>query len=530
MLRCVNYFTLLFRMKTNLFMKRILASVFTLATASTLATAGLYQSALAEDITIKVTESKTDYVAITDLPADGSDYAADAAVKVQWNNANSASTWYGYAYGANNTGSLGALSGSISVTDETISTASPRYIYLYALSNASDATIDSISGATISASNTAEATTYSVVLGIANDGTITSIDSGSSISATSVDYAYGIYSGYNYSGSIDNISDTTITATSTNRVSYGLVNDWFSSIGSISDTTITSTSTNGIAYGIINDYYSSIGSISNINITATSTNDKAYGLANWASLGSISGSITAIAGTSAYALHCYDGNTTWNFGGDTIIIAIGETASYAIYGEVYDSTEASITLTSVDAYGNAANATVSMTGDIYTDGSITIASGNYVLAGDSTTITATSMSISSGANISLTSDTIFDIETGTLTLDLTTYTVTTAAEIDSIANTAMLTINESASISGLNSIDIILNESDIWTDEMMDSIISDNSSALSGVSYTVYSGSTDSTAISSGTFGSIPEPSTATLSILALTALLARRKRRAALR
>lgn len=341
---------------------------------------------------------------------------------------------------------------------------------------------DSISNGTIREMGwNADVMAYTAILNCW--ATIGEINNVKIVNAENVNYQkVGIY---NMGGTINTISDVDIEMSSSNST-YGIYNQDYK-IGSISNTTIAATSTNSEAYGIYN-MYGSIDSISNTTITAISNSSSAYALYD----------------------ECDGAPTTWNFGGNTTLIANGGLKSYAIY------TTGNTTLTSLDSEGSAANATVSMTGDIYVGygySSLTIASGNYVLAGDSTTITASGVNINEGASLTLTGLTTFTNDTLIL-------------NVDTLTAAAMLVITEGASVDGLSDIYIILSGdaavAGAWDDAMLSTIISDAGGALNGISYTVYSGSD---IVSTGVLSSIPEPSTATLSLPALAGLCARRRR-----
>ncbi len=471
-------------MKSTPILKRIFASLITVATATTLATAGLYQSALAADITIPLDGSSssgsTPAVAIT--PVSESDYTDNTTVTVDWNGYTSE----GYAYGMNNTDSLVTFSGSIIMNDKN----EGGTVNLYTLTNASGATISKISGATISATTDTNSENKSYAYGIYNKGTITAIENGTTITANAYTASYGIHN----DSHIDNISGVTISSTGGTLGSYGINNQSGSSIGSISDISITATSSTGPAYGIYN-----IGSID-----------------------SVSGTITANGGTTTYALYGGSKVTAWNFNGNTTLSATGgKTNNYAINS---NNSASSLTLKSEDTNGNAANATVSMTGDIYAlNASLTMASGNYVLDGTSTTITASNLSISEGASLTLTGDTTFAISDGTLVLN-----------VDTLTAAAMLVITEGANINDLANINVVLSTeaANGWVDgQDLALITAADAELFDGINFTLTDASgTSIDTVSASTFvtSNIPEPSTATLSLLALAGLCARRRRKAA--
>lgn len=285
------------------------------------------------------------------------------------------------------------------------------------------------------------------------------------------------------------------------------------------------------AYGIYNDR-GTITTISNVDIQAYSSDGYAYGFYNamksTPTITSFSGNITATTDSGIAIALSYIGNSkssdyTFNFNGDTSLTATATDGGTAY--ALLVATVQSLTLTA-----DSADITITLTGGITSSGvPLILGSGTYVLAGDSTTIKAGSLSISSGASLTLTGETTFNITDNALTLNLSDINLSELVDVDSVISSALLTIESGTSISGLDSINIVLGENDSasWNEDLLRAIISDDTSVLGGVSYTVYSGSVGGTEIASGEFTVIPEPSTATLSFLALAGLCARRRRQA---
>lgn len=346
------------------------------------------------------------------------------------------------------------------------------------------------------------------------------------IEATGEDFAI-----LNYMGTITTINNVKIDL-SEGEYAYGIQNGEMSSITTISNVDIT-VSASEVAYGICNTN-ATIGTITGADIVANSDSGKVYGFYNGGTestnITSFSGNITATtADGTATALYLVCGNTaadyTFNFNGDTTLTATAtgdKGTAYSLYG----TSAQSYTLTA-DSYST----TIALNGDIKVYSgwanepiSLTLDSGTYVVSAGATItvdntasedLTGSYLSINEGACLTLLGDTTFDVTNDVITLNVETLTAA-----------AMLVITEGASVDGLSDIYIILSGdaavAGAWDDAMLSTIISDAGGALNGISYTVYSGSD---IVSTGVLSSIPEPSTATLSLPALAGLCARRRR-----
>lgn len=250
------------------------------------------------------------------------------------------------------------------------------------------------------------------------------------------------------------------------------------------------------------------------------------------SFDSLSGSISVSGSSYCYALY-QTGAGDINFNGDTSLKASGTSSSkYALYStgsltlNALSTAAAVATLSLEEEDSNEPNPniptiTIDLTGNISVAGELSMESGAYVInerdGGVTTTITATSMSISSGASLTLNTNTTFAITDNTLSFilsDLNEYT--------------MLTIDEAVTISGLDYINIVLAEGleSEWSELGEIAIIDADVEALEGITFAVYDyeGNLIDATVSATDF-IIPEPSTATLSLLALTALCLRRRR-----
>ncbi len=360
---------------------------------------------------------------------------------------------------------------------------------------------------------------------VENKGTMDLIENGM-IAETGVDFAI-----YNNEGTITTINNVKIDL-SGGTSTYGIRNDYGSTIGTITGVDIQVSASAG-AYGIWNAQ-GTINTITGADIKVDSDSGIATGFYNHVNtssyIASFSGNITATTadGTAtALELRGISPATkyTFNFNGNTTLTATAtgeEGTAYSLYVTIAKS----YTLTA-DSY----DTTINLNGDIkvlseYSSYpiSLTLDSGTYVVSAGATitvdnsavsSVTGSYLTINEGACLKLLGDTTFDVTNDVITLNVETLT-----------DAAMLIITEGASIDGLSDIYITLSGdaavAGAWNDAMLSTIISDAGGSLDGLSYTVYSGSD---IVSSGTLGSIPEPSTATLSLLALAGLLARRKR-----
>ncbi|MFI3243645.1 MAG: hypothetical protein R3Y56_05275 [Akkermansia sp.] len=341
------------------------------------------------------------------------------------------------AAGIYNTGSMGTISSDMYLTSDSRNTGT----YLYAIYN-DGGTIDSIQGCTLSVKGTGGANLYA----IENDDR----------------------------GTIGSISNVTLDLSSSQQTINAILLK-NSEITSITNSSIT-VSSGSFAYGIKADESSSIGSISGLtmDISSTSSVDAAYGInINESSIGSISGSITVKANDEAYGIRLISGTAPLNFADTTTISATGADENYALYSS------GDVKLTSLAADGTLANATVSLTGDIYVrQGDLSISSGEYkMLAG--ATITADNMSIGSDASLTLVGDMVLDVDSLTLNIaDLST--LGTLLDLESV--TALTT--------ELDTITISLSGDDYkdWKSTYLDTLIRDSNGYLDSMTYLITNG------------------------------------------
>lgn len=471
----------------------------------------------------------------------------------------SATNTYGRAYtinNANSTNSIGTITGTIDAN---------AYSYAFGINN--EGTISSVADATIKAYSS-----NSYARGIHNNGMITSVSnveitvtgdagytsgiyqqSGKIETINNVDivsssrdkYAYGIYlnSGtieaasnisidasstgddtlgiYINSGELTSISDSSIVSTSTADYAYGVQVTPNGTLGTMSDTSIEVKSSANTAYGIKND--GSIDQLNNVDIQVTSESTSslqyAYGILTSKAISSISGSIVADGAWGSYGIYT-SSDAALNFGGDTSIEAKGTNVNYAIYSEN------NLVLTSLDTEGNVLDSQISITGNIGVNSgkTLSLSSGNYQLLG-SVTIKASGITISSDSSLTI---------DGTVTLS---GTDTLTFDIVGDVTQSLLSITETGSIEGLTTIIVNLDEtaSAEWeaSDEALAIIDAQTAAELENVTFSVVTyGSTESTSVEInqlvGEFITVPEPSTASLSLLALAGLCMRRRRRQA--
>ncbi len=369
------------------------------------------------------------------------------------------------------------------------------------------------------------------------DGTITV--SGSSTSAAIWNFRYS---------EMTEVSNVIINST-TNTTRYGIINDSYSTIDKISDVSITLESdVTSYAYGISNTNNSSIGSITNATIDVTNTNTNGYATGYYDQhLGgsteesaNFSGSITASGTINSYALQLGT-MTAWSkgsfhFNGDTELIATGgSSANDAIWVGL---------LSSVTFTAESSSTSIKMTGDIYSAGGIKLDSGSYVLTSESVITTTKyeyadyvgygqSFLIENGASLTLQDDTSFNLSDSTLTFN-----------IYGAVENYIFTTEEGVSIYGLENIEVYLDEAnyELWLKDGNNINIIDCTTAAAiaeaECDITVYcldaNGDLDETFYDVSSYQlspctePIPEPSTATLSLLALAGLCARRRRKAA--
>ncbi len=394
----------------------------------------------------------------------------------------------GDAYGVYNyfVGKIADLSGDIKVT------ASDDAVGVY---NYYSSFITSISG-------TIDVEGGSSAIGISNDGNgdtysdvIYSIDS--SISASSDGDATGIYN----KGALAQIGaiDGEVKAESTGGQAKAI--DIESGYIFELSGTVSAKAVDGDATGVAVGSTAYIGPIS-ADITAETTG---------------SGTAYGIYTESSYALQFTDG------------ASVKATSTSGAQYALYSTTDLTLT-------ASASTDIITITGDIVSSGELTFDTGVYTI--DALTITAESITINSGAFVEISSDVTLSSISASQTLTKSASTVDINFYIDSIDNLSdtMLSIEGDASITNLGSIYITLSDDVLnsLTETTDFNVFSDEGSSISDAQVIVQdvSGYQLDSSYSDGvltlTPDVIPEPSTATLSLLALAGLCIRRRRKAA--
>ncbi len=269
-------------------------------------------------------------------------------------------------------------------------------------------------------------------------GVVMNSDTAASIDATGLISVLG--------GSNDNtLIDVTFNTTSASKVDapeYGIALEIRGSDTIISGNVDVSTSgsTNGFShiYAVYADSSLNATNLSisgDINVSSDSY-AMTYGVWTNASLGTISGSISAYSVGLSYAIYNEAADATLTFGDGASLSASGSaTNSYAIY-----SNGKALTLSTGGNDGN-----ITLTGNIYTSttADLTLLSGNYSITGAST-ITAKDMLINADASLTLNGATTFNVSS--LTLDVTGHAT---------SDGALLTIASDATVTGLDTITLI---------------------------------------------------------------------------
>ncbi len=370
-------------------------------------------------------------------------------------------------------------------------------------------------------------------------------------------YSYGFYNKNYYSNktaTINSISGTITTIGGT--ASYGIYNT--SVIGTVSATIDTSSS--GSAYGVYNSAAGTLGAISS-DITVQSGTGSSMGIISYNTTDAVSfsGTITATSdsGTSM-GIAAQSGSI--NFGdGASVSASSTSGAAYALYSDADQ-----LTL-------SADSGTVTLSGDLIVadgTGSLVFESGNYMIS--STAWEVAEVVFSQGTTVTLTvasaepevatyslvlkgdsasSDTTMVIQEGT-TLTFEVSSVDALNGLDS----ALFIVDSSVDLSGIEAVSIILmDDGEAWSDgdtidvskliaysgsdsteeDLAIAIFDDVTISVTDADLqttTVLAASTDSEGDSGLVFTNpdiVPEPSTVTLSLLALAGLCARRRRKA---
>ncbi len=280
----------------------------------------------------------------------------------------SSSSVNGDAYGVSNWGTVTSISSDITAFSEDGKS--------YGISN--NGTINgTVSGEIISTSESSNA--YGISISSGTMGTISG-----DITATGATGAYGIYS---YKGTVGDIGSDIVATTGTGTA-YGIYSYYKGTVGDIIGD-ITVSSGTGIAYGVYSYYSGVVGDVSG-DITATGVTD-AYGIHSTGTMGVISGSITASAGTGT----AYGVSTT-----STEALSFGDSVSISATSDSGDaySLYSSATSMTIESEG-----VLSLTGDVKVSssgtGSLTISDG-WVGMIEGSTIIADSITIDSDATLS----------------------------------------------------------------------------------------------------------------------------------
>lgn len=440
---------------------------------------------------------------------------------------------------------------------------------------------------TISAKVTATATgtgsTYTILnFGADISSGITAIDGGTYIANANSGDAVAVWNQM----LIGNITDANFEAHSTSGTSYGLFNkDYYSKkTATINNISGTITTTGGAeSYAIYNK--SVIGTVdATIN---TSSSGSAYGIYNSATgtLGTISSDITVHAKTAAsFGIISFNTEDSVTFTGSIsttsdsgMSVGIAAQSGSVVFGDGASVSASSASGTAYALYSEANqlklgadSGTVTLSGDLCVadgTGSLVFESGNYMIS--STTWDVAEVVFSQGTTVTLTvagaepavasysllrvnsasSDTTMVIQEGTTLC----FEVASIDDLNSL-DSALFIVDSSVDLSGIDAVSItLMNEGETWSDsdtidvskliayspsesadeDLSIAIFDDVSISVTDADLqktTVLAASTDSTGDSGLIFtnpDNIPEPSTATLSLLALAGLCARRRRKA---
>ncbi len=318
-----------------------------------------------------------------------------------------------------------------------------------------------------------------------------------------------------------------------------------STIDSVDAKIAVSATGEGNAYGLTLDN-STVGAVTADIAVVSEKEAVAVYLENDSSIGTISADITATSTggdeTGAIGIYSeYKQTTTFTFAHDqdVSIQATADAGDAATYAILIMSEETILKLDDVID----ANQTTSISGDIAVFGALSFESGNYDVTANVIYASSISMADSSVSTVNITTTTqlvdYVDQDGTTLNFTVSSY------DSGNIA----LTIAEGASLIGIDAINIYLSEEvlayltanqyyeielvsgdltggEAISIEDLETLINVYSIDSSGTTASV--SSTYAIASASGITLNVPEPSTSTLSLLALTALLARRRRKSA--
>ncbi len=423
--------------------------------------------------------------------------------------------------------SIDSLGGTIDVE----STAGIAYGVFALLSDVTSITAD------IDVSNSGDEDSYGI---LTTASSIDEIDADIDVTITGDGDAYGIY---NNSSTLPDISSIISVITSGDGNATGIYNTG-STLADISGEIYVISSGEGKVIGIKST--SDLGQVT-ADITVQSAGFNAVGIETEGSIGVIDANITVTSTTvtesamlaGIYVMDSSDDYTLTIAEGTTITVSGGVTndAIYKLSGDLTVTTTESITGSTSDV--------VTINGGIHvaTDSSFTFESGNYLLT--SGEWTGGSVNICSGASVTIDGSVYMSFNTELnfyidSVIDAPLLTLTDGSLISSYTSNSdtayvvTLSITLSAEMTELYNLDpsafnlnVIAteNEADMcyFTDTVTTGVV--NSLTLYG---TDENGDTVTlTSLSTSDFvEAVPEPSTATLSLLALTALMARRRRK----
>ncbi len=461
----------------------------------------------------------------------------------------------GYCYGIKNIGDIGTISAEITAISTATSSAS-AVIAIYNLGCDISDGIKAIDGGTYSSiSSGGSATT------IWNNNWIGSIDA-TLISESESSWSSGIKNiDGNNTAKIESISGsiTSVGATGSNGIyNKSIIGEVSASISSQADV---------YAYGIYNVSTGTLGTISS-DITVYGATAESFGIVSFNTTDAVTftGTITATS-DSGMSIGIVSQSGSIVFGeGASVSASSTSGAAYALYcGELEDGSSDSSSLTL-----SSDSTTISLTGDISVaggTGSLVFESGNYMISSTAWEVaevvfsqgTAVTLTVASAepevASYSLvlkgdsaSSDTTMVIQEGT-TLTFEVSSVDALNGLDS----ALFIVDSSVDLSGIEAVSIILmDDGEAWSDgdtidvskliaysgsdsteeDLAIAIFDDVTISVTDADFqttTVLAASTDSEGDSGLVFTNpdiVPEPSTATLSLLALAALCARRRRK----
>ncbi|MFI3243048.1 MAG: PEP-CTERM sorting domain-containing protein [Akkermansia sp.] len=227
------------------------------------------------------------------------------------------------------------------------------------------------------------------------------------------------------------------------------------------------------------------------------------------------GQLTTITSLSAVSLDIQDENTVASVGTNLDITGATTISQGATLNVTADATVADLSISGDTTTANFGGSFTS-SGNLSLSDSCTLALDNAVNLNDVLIEDGSTLTLRSGSTL---------IVDGVLTINADTF-----------VNQAMMIIEEGADLSSINEINIIMSDEayDNWSTDSANYLISDEAGSMAVMEDIGFTISNESGTASSDDISydqvvktdAVPEPSTATLSLLALAALCARRRRK----